>query len=135
MTVESTASTSPATAEIAAITPGGRSPRRGSSIRGRQAAAGWLFTAPVILLVVLFLVIPMVMALWVSVSNWTGIGSPFSADVKYVGARNYSFLLSQDGLARQNPSSARIEASAMPSLPGLPRMACAALVARFMTTW
>ncbi|MDQ2837512.1 MAG: sugar ABC transporter permease [Actinomycetota bacterium] len=79
-----------------------RTPRRGGGIRGRQATAGWLFTAPAIVLVVLFLVVPMLMALWVSLSNWSGIGSPFSSNVKFVGVKNYSAILVQDGLARQN---------------------------------
>ncbi len=75
---------------------------RGGGIRGREGLSGWLFTAPVIVLIVLFLVVPILMALWVSVSNWTGIGSPFSSSVKYVGDRNYRFLLAENGLSRSN---------------------------------
>ncbi|UQX89929.1 sugar ABC transporter permease [Jatrophihabitans telluris] len=82
----------------------GRQRRRtsGPGIRGREAPAGWLFTAPVIVLIVLFLVVPILMALWVSFSNWTGIGSPFGSSVKFVGLKNYRFLLSEDGLSRQS---------------------------------
>jgi multiple sugar transport system permease protein len=76
--------------------------RRGGGIRGREAVAGWLFTAPVIVLVVLFLVVPMLMAAWVSVSDWNGQGNPFSSGVRFVGARNYSALLGQGGLAQQD---------------------------------
>lgn len=80
----------------------GEPPRRGGGIRGREWIAGWVFTAPVIALIVLFLVIPILMALWVSLSDWTGIGSPFSGTVKYVGLKNYRFLLTEDGLSRSN---------------------------------
>lgn len=68
----------------------------------RQAAAGWLFTAPMIVILGLFLVVPIVMALWVSVSDWTGRGSPFNADVSFVGMENYRDLLTRPGLARQD---------------------------------
>ncbi len=50
----------------------------------------------------LFLVIPIVMALWVSFTNWTGRGSPFSSQVGLVGADNYTALLTQEGLSRQD---------------------------------
>jgi multiple sugar transport system permease protein len=80
--------------------PCGRRPR-GGGIRGREAAAGWLFTAPAVLMIVVFLVVPILMAAWVSVSDWSGIGNPFGGSAHYVGARNYSVLLSQGGLARQ----------------------------------
>ncbi len=68
----------------------------------RQSRAGWLFVTPVLLLLGLFLVLPIVMALWVSVSDWTGRGSPFSSDVGFVGADNYGPLLAEPGLSRQD---------------------------------
>ena len=70
--------------------------QRGSA--QRQTAAGWLFTAPVVIILGVFLIIPVVMAAWVSVSDWTGRGSPFSANVNFVGAQNYSDLLLGGGL-------------------------------------
>ncbi len=76
--------------------------RRGNPLRWREIGAGWLFVSPMLILIVLFLVVPMAMAAWVSVSNWTGQGSPFSSGVKFVGGKNYSALLSQDGLARSD---------------------------------
>jgi multiple sugar transport system permease protein len=82
------------------VRPLGRPPRGG--IRGREGIAGWIFTTPVIVLIVMFLAVPILMALWVSFSNWTGIGSPFSGNVKFVGVRNYKFLLGESGLSRQN---------------------------------
>ena len=36
----------------------------------------------------LFLFIPVLMAAWVSVSDWTGRGSPFSSGVSFVGTDN-----------------------------------------------
>lgn len=75
---------------------------RGPGIRRGEAASGWLFTAPMLIIVGLFLVIPVLMALWVSVSDWGGNGSPFSRGVHFVGASNYSQVLAGGGLAEQN---------------------------------
>lgn len=72
------------------------------SARRREAAAGWLFSAPAVVLLVLFLAVPIVMAAWVSVSDWGGIGSPFSAGVHSVGLANYRALLTEPGLAQQD---------------------------------
>ncbi|MDR6971832.1 sugar ABC transporter permease [Leifsonia shinshuensis] len=75
---------------------------RRTGIRRGEAASGWLFTAPVILLLGVFLVVPVLMALWVSFSDWGGRGSPFSPDVKFVGLDNYATLLGGGGLAEQD---------------------------------
>jgi multiple sugar transport system permease protein len=76
--------------------------RRGrSAARRREAAAGWLMSAPVIVVLVVFLVAPILMAAWVSISDWTGIGSPFSSGVHNVGLANYKALLSTSGLPQQ----------------------------------
>ena len=69
---------------------------------GADAAAGWLFTLPMILIVGVFLVIPVIMAAWVSVSDWTGNGSPFSSDVHFVGGRNYASFLTTPGLQQHD---------------------------------
>ena len=71
-------------------------------IRGRQGAAGWLFLSPVIIILGLFLVLPIVMAAWVSVSDWTGNGSPFGSNVHWVGLHNYRQLLTVPGLDESN---------------------------------
>ena len=83
-----------------------RAPRKG---RGggkgqgqRQSVAGWLFITPTLAVLGLFLVIPIVMALWVSFSDWNGRGSPFSSRVNLVGAQNYAALLTEPGLSRQD---------------------------------
>lgn len=69
--------------------------------RAREAAAGWLMSAPVIVLLLVFLVAPIAMAAWVSVSDWNGIGSPFASGVHAVGGQNYKALLTQPGLPQQ----------------------------------
>ena len=55
-----------------------------------------------IIILGLFLVLPILMALWVSVSDWTGRGSPFNSEVSFVGLENYRDLLTRPGLARQD---------------------------------
>lgn len=76
--------------------------RRGPGIRGRQGLSGWLFVAPVVLILGTFLLIPVLMAVWVSVSDWTGRGSPFSASVNFVGTTNYRAILLDGGLPTQD---------------------------------
>jgi multiple sugar transport system permease protein len=80
--------------------PAGRPGRKGD--RDSQNLSGWLFVTPVVVLLGLFLFIPIVMAIWVSVSDWTGRGSPFAADVGFVGTENYTALLTEEGLSRQD---------------------------------
>lgn len=81
-------------------------PRRRSrgpgSTRGRQAVSGWLFLTPMLVILGLFLVVPVLMALWVSLSDWSGRGSPLSSDVGFVGLDNYENLLLGGGLATQD---------------------------------
>jgi multiple sugar transport system permease protein len=76
--------------------------RHRTGIRRGQATAGWLFSAPAFLLLLVFLVIPILMALWVSVSDWGGRGSPFSSGVQFVGGKNYAAITSGGGLAEQD---------------------------------
>jgi multiple sugar transport system permease protein len=76
--------------------------RRDPGIRGHEAAAGWLFLAPVIVILGLFLILPIVMALWVSFSDWNGNGSPLGAHAHFVGLDNYRHLLTQPGLDQNN---------------------------------
>ena len=81
----------------------GRAPRRTRQGAGqRQSGAGWLFITPVLVVLGLFLIIPIVMALWVSFTDWNGRGSPFSSRVDFVGAQNYQSLLTEPGLSRQD---------------------------------
>ena len=88
----------------AAAGPGtSRAPRRGRRGEGqRQSVAGWLFVTPTLVVLGLFLAVPIVMALWVSFSDWNGRGNPFSSRVNLVGAQNYAALLTEPGLSRQD---------------------------------
>jgi multiple sugar transport system permease protein len=75
---------------------------REPGIRGHQAAAGWAFLLPVIVILGLFLLLPIAMAIWVSFSNWTGNGSPFGSHAHWVGLTNYKHLLTTPGLDQTN---------------------------------
>ncbi|MFI1566978.1 carbohydrate ABC transporter permease [Streptomyces sp. NPDC020490] len=48
----------------------------------------------------LFLVIPIVMALWVSLLHWDGQSNPFSGQAEFVGLANYRDVLTDNGLDR-----------------------------------
>lgn len=77
-------------------------PRRGGGIRRGEARAGWIFIAPAVLITVVFLVIPILLALWVSVSDWNGFQSPLNPRVNFVGLENYAAITVDDGLDQQN---------------------------------
>ncbi len=76
------------------------SPRRSRSggTRRGEATAGWLFVLPVILILGTFLLVPVLMALWVSFSDWSGRGSPLSPTVHFVGLDNYAAITTGGGL-------------------------------------
>ena len=78
--------------------------KRRTNIHGREGIAGWVFTAPAMIILGVFLLVPIVMALWVSMTNWTGNVDPFGGgpNAAFVGTRNYTALFLQDGLARSN---------------------------------
>jgi multiple sugar transport system permease protein len=80
----------------ATASPRSRSTRKG--LRGGETLAGWLFTGPVLLILGVFLLIPVLMALWVSFSDWSGRGSPFSSSVSFVGLDNYAAITVDGGL-------------------------------------
>jgi multiple sugar transport system permease protein len=76
--------------------------RRPGGIRGNERIAGWVFVAPVVVILGIFLLLPILMALWVSLTSWNGQGSPFTGKVPFVGADNYTQLFTSDGLARRD---------------------------------
>lgn len=76
--------------------------RSGGGIYGRQNITGWGFFTPVIVILGLFLIGPILLALWVSLSDWTGQGSPIGGDVGFVGLDNYSLLFGDSGLIRRD---------------------------------
>lgn len=53
-----------------------------------------------VLVLGLFMVLPILMALWVSLLHWDGQSNPFSGQADFVGLDNYRTLLTQDGLDR-----------------------------------
>lgn len=71
------------------------------SIRGTEARYGWAFVAPAIFIIGLFLVIPIFLALWVSFSNWNGLGSPLG-NSSFIGGENYAKILWESGLAQRD---------------------------------
>ncbi len=73
-----------------------RRPRSG--LRRGETLAGWVFTLPVLIILGTFLLVPVLMALWVSLSDWTGRGSPFSGNVGFVGLDNYAAITTDGGL-------------------------------------
>jgi multiple sugar transport system permease protein len=80
----------------------GRKSRPSGGVRTNERVAGWLFVAPVIVVLGLFLLLPILMAFWVSLTNWNGQGSPFTSGVPFVGAHNYGRLFTEEGLARRD---------------------------------
>jgi len=75
---------------------------RSRGIRRGEAGAGWLFVSPVILILGVFLLVPVLMALWVSFSDWSGRGSPLSGSVSFVGLGNYVAITTGGGLAERD---------------------------------
>ncbi|MFI5888751.1 carbohydrate ABC transporter permease [Actinoplanes sp. NPDC051513] len=73
-----------------------------SGIRGNERGAGWLFVAPAVAVLGVFMLLPIFMALWVSLTRWNGQGSPFTSSVPFAGIDNYTKLFAEDGLARQD---------------------------------
>lgn len=70
-------------------------------IRGNETRYGWAFTAPAILIIGVFLVLPILLALWVSFSNWNGLGSPLG-NSEFIGGTNYAKVLVDSGLAQRD---------------------------------
>lgn len=94
------------TGTVVAPVPGPRRPgagrRRRSSVTAGQGLAGWLFVAPVVIVLGLFFLAPILMAAWVAVSDWRGQGSPLSGRTEFVGGDNFTALVAEPGLARTN---------------------------------
>ncbi len=85
-----------------ALAPSGSRLRRGKGIRSGEARYGWLFTAPAIIIIGIFLVLPILLALWVSFSDWSGLGSPLNPQVEFIGGRNFQSVLTDGGLAEKD---------------------------------
>ncbi|MCM2580006.1 carbohydrate ABC transporter permease [Streptomyces meridianus] len=78
-----------------------RSPEPGTrNLRRGEGLWGWLFVSPMVTVLGLFLLLPILMAAWVSLLDWDGQSNPFTADARFVGLDNYRNLLTEDGLDR-----------------------------------
>lgn len=84
----------------AAPRPPDRHRRPRSRIHGRQVLAGWLFSAPALLGLGLFLLAPILLAFWVSFRDWSGL-APLDTSTP-VGAENYRDLLVEPGVVRSD---------------------------------
>ncbi|MGX5681561.1 carbohydrate ABC transporter permease [Schumannella luteola] len=72
-----------------------------SKLRRSDRYYGWAFVAPAIAIIGLFLVVPIGLALYVSFSNWNGLGSPLG-NSSLVGTENYAAVLTDPGLAQKD---------------------------------
>jgi multiple sugar transport system permease protein len=68
-----------------------------------EAIAGYVFLAPAVFILVVFLVVPMLAALYFSTTNWDGI-TPLTRPDAYelVGLRNYERLLIEEGTRQES---------------------------------
>jgi multiple sugar transport system permease protein len=64
----------------------------------QDAVAGWAFMSPSLIIMTVFLGIPIVFALYFSLTNWNGISPP--SDAAFVGLQNYRSLLFEDTTRR-----------------------------------
>ncbi len=94
-----TLTTPTTTAESPRPTP--RKARHGG-LRGHESKWGLLFVAPALLGLIVFLVVPIVLAVYVSMLKWNGQSSPFSGGGEFIGLDNYKSLLTEDQLTRQD---------------------------------
>ena len=64
---------------------------------------------PAVLIIVIFLILPVIASLWVSLSDWSGKGSPLGAH--YIGFKNYEALLGKASLSQKNMATATATSS------------------------
>lgn len=74
----------------------------GGAARPGEGLWGWLFMSPAVVLLLTFLIVPILLSVYVSFTNWNGQGGPFSDQADRVGLENYRDLLINDGLTRRN---------------------------------
>ena len=68
-------------------------PRRASllGLLGGKQAAPWIFMAPVLVFAVVFFILPLIFAFYISLTKWDSLSPP-----KWVGLDNYKYILSID---------------------------------------
>ena len=62
----------------------------------QDAIAGWLFMTPTLISFTVFLVVPILFAVWYSLTNWNGINPP--AQAAFIGLQNYKAVLFDGGI-------------------------------------
>ena len=62
--------------------------------------AGWLFMTPALLVFSVFLIIPIIFAIYFSLTDWNGISPPVEAN--FIGLRNYEAVLIQGGIRQSD---------------------------------
>jgi multiple sugar transport system permease protein len=66
-----------------------------STYRRRESTLGWLFSTPAIILLLIFLIIPFIWAIWMSTTNMRLIPNP-NVPTEFIGLRNYIRLFTDD---------------------------------------
>lgn len=66
-----------------------------STYRRRESRLAWLFSTPAIILLLVFLIIPFIWAIWMSFTNMRLIPNP-NVPTEFIGLENYIRLLSDD---------------------------------------
>jgi multiple sugar transport system permease protein len=82
--------------------PAARWRRRRSGVHRGENLFGWMFVSPSLAFLLLFLVAPILLAVYISFTNWSGLTSPTSSAVKWVGLQNYKTILTEPGLYQSN---------------------------------
>lgn len=65
-----------------------------------RAIAGWLFMSPTVIIFTVFIIIPIIFAIYFSLTDWNGISPP--ADASFIGFQNYRALLFEDGIRQSD---------------------------------
>ncbi|GIG68802.1 carbohydrate ABC transporter permease [Phytomonospora endophytica] len=73
---------------------GRAAPRRSRTSRRTDALAGYLFVAPQVLGVLVFVIVPVGLAMWYSLNEW----NVFTGDLDFVGGDNYTAALNDPQL-------------------------------------
>lgn len=66
--------------------------------QGQEWLAGYAFVAPALIIVFMFVFVPMIFALILSFTDWTGLRPP--TESQFVGLQNYQSLLFEEGTVR-----------------------------------
>ena len=71
----------------------------GKSVRRSETVVAWLFSSPAIILLIVFLAIPFIMAIWLSFTDQRLIPNP-NLPTQFVGVRNFDRLVSDEAFLR-----------------------------------